>query len=130
MLVDTIDHHRTSRPRVGQTLKSPAKEPGLLFMAAGLVAYGICLTSFADRQVEAGVTAALISLVAVATGGVWLWKESRRVRKLENDYNAEKVIDSVKSSASAAKVVDLSGKPDRPSCTAQAGWLRECDDTL
>jgi hypothetical protein len=111
MLVDTsndpIDHHRTSRPRVGQTLKSPAKEPGLLFMAAGLVAYGICLASFAHRQVEAGVTAALISLVAVATGGVWLWKEARRVRKLENDYNAEKVIESVEASASAAKVVDL-----------------------
>ncbi|UXA05247.1 UsfY protein [Mycobacterium sp. SMC-2] len=104
---DTIDHYRTSRPRVGQTLKSPAKEPGLLFMAVGLVAYGICLVSFAQRQVEAGVTAALISLVAMVAGGAWLWKEARRVRKLENDYNAKKAIESVEASASAAQVVDL-----------------------
>ncbi|OBH90648.1 hypothetical protein [Mycobacterium sp. E2733] len=103
---DTIDHYRTSRPRVGQTLKSPAKEPGLLLMAVGLAAYGICLDSFADRQVEAGAAAALISLVAMAAGGAWLWNEARRVRKLENDYNV-KTIESVKESASAAKVVDL-----------------------
>ncbi len=87
-------------------MKSPAKEPGLLFMAVGLVAYGICLNSLAHRQIEAGVTAALISLAAAATGGVWLWKEARRVRKLENDYNTKKVIESVKASA-AAKVVEL-----------------------
>ncbi len=76
-------------------------------MAAGLVAYAICLSSFADRQVEAGVVAALIALVAAATGGVWLWKEARRVRKLENDYDAKKVMESVKASASAAAFVDL-----------------------
>lgn len=104
---DTIDHYRTSRPRVGQTLKSPAKEPGLLFMGVGLTAYAVCLVSFAHRQVEAGIIAALISLVAMAAGGAWLWKEARRVRKLENDYNAEKVIESVKASAPAAKVVAL-----------------------
>ncbi len=88
-------------------MKSPAKEPGLLFMAVGLVAYGICLNSLAHRQIEAGVTAALISLVAAATGGVWLWKEARRVRRLEHDYNAKKVVESVKACASAAKVVGL-----------------------
>ncbi len=88
-------------------MKSPAKEPGLLLMAVGLAAYGICLASFANRQVEAGVAAALISLVAMAAGGVWLWNEARRVRKLENDYNAKKTIESVKESASAAKVVGL-----------------------
>jgi hypothetical protein len=84
---DPVDHQRTSRPCVGQTLKSSAKEPGLLLMAAGLVAYGICLASFAHAQVGVGVTAAVISLVAMATGGVWLWKEARRVRKLERDWD-------------------------------------------
>ncbi len=88
-------------------MKSPAKEPGLLFMPVGLVAYAICLNSLAHRQVQAGVIAALISLVAAATGGFWLWKEARRVRRLENDYNAKKVAESVKASASAAEVVGL-----------------------
>ena len=83
---DPVDHQRTSRPLVGQALKSPAKEPGLLLMAAGLVAYGISLACFAHFQFGAGIVAAVISLVAMATGGAWLWKEARRVRKLESDW--------------------------------------------
>lgn len=75
-------------------------------MAAGLVAYAICLSSLAHRQVEAGVVAALISLVAATTGGIWLWKEAKRVRRLEDDYNA-KVGEPVKASASAAQVAGL-----------------------
>ncbi|TAM64937.1 LapA family protein [Mycobacterium sp.] len=84
---DPVDHQRTSRPLVGQALKSPAKEPGLILMAAALAAYGICLVSFADSQFGAGVIAASISAVAMVAGGTWLWKEARRVRKLERDWN-------------------------------------------
>ncbi|OMC24736.1 hypothetical protein A5738_06090 [Mycobacterium colombiense] len=72
---------------MGQALKSPAKEPGLLLMAAGLAAYGICLACFAHYQYRAGIIAAGISLVAMSAGGAWLWKEARRVRKLDSDWN-------------------------------------------
>lgn len=85
--IDPVDHQRTSRPLVGQTLKSPAKEPGLLLMAVGLAAYGISLTCFAHFRYGAGIIAAGISLVAMAAGGAWLWKEARRVRKLESDWD-------------------------------------------
>ena len=84
---DPVDHQRTSRPLVGQALKSPAKEPALLLMAVGLVAYGICLARLAHCQYQAGVIAAIVSLLAMATGGAWLWKEARRVRKLDSDWN-------------------------------------------
>ncbi|WP_075237100.1 hypothetical protein [Mycobacterium colombiense] len=84
---DPVDHLRTSRPLVGQALKSPAKEPGLLLMAAGLAAYGICLACFAHYQYRAGIIAAGISLVAMSAGGAWLRKEARRVRKLDSDWN-------------------------------------------
>ena len=86
---DPVDHQRTSRPLVGQALKSPAKEPALLLMAVGLVAYGICLASLAHRLYETGFIAAVISLLAMATGGAWLWIEARRVRKLESDWNSK-----------------------------------------
>ncbi|OCB40989.1 hypothetical protein A5676_09875 [Mycobacterium malmoense] len=76
-------------------------------MAVGLAAYGICLASFADRQVQAGAAAALISLVAMTAGGSLLWNEARRLRKLENDYNAKKAVESVKEGASAATVAEL-----------------------
>ena len=84
---DPVDHLRTSRPLVGQALKSPAKEPALLLMAVGLVAYGICLASLAHRLYQTGLIAAGISLLAMGTGGAWLWKEARRVRKLDSDWN-------------------------------------------
>lgn len=84
---DPVDHQRTSRPLVGQALKSPAKEPALLLMAVGLAAYGICLVSFAYCQLAIGGVAAGISFLTVAAGGVWLWKEARRVRKLESDWH-------------------------------------------
>lgn len=84
---DPVDHLRTSRPLVGQALKSPAKEPGLLLMAAGLAAYGICLACFAHCSFGAGIISAVISLVTMAAGGALLWKEARRVRKLESDWN-------------------------------------------
>lgn len=86
---DPIDHERTSRPRVGQTLKNPAKVPGLLFVAAGLVAFAICLACFAHRQAGAGIAAIAVSLVATSVGAIWLAREARRVRDLErqNDIN-------------------------------------------
>ena len=83
---DPVDHLRTSRPLVGQALKSPAKEPALLLMAVGLVAYGICLASLAHRLYQTGLIAAGISLLAMGTGGVLLWIEARRVRKLDSDW--------------------------------------------
>ena len=86
---DPVDHQRTSRPLVGQALKSPAKEPALLLMAVGLVAYGIFLTSLAHRVYQTGLIAAVISLVAISAGGAWLWIEARRVRKLESDWKTK-----------------------------------------
>lgn len=83
---DPVDHQRTSRPLVGQALKSPAKEPALLLMAAGLVAYAICLVCLAHRLYQTGLIAAGISLVAISASGAWLWIEARRVRKLERDW--------------------------------------------
>ncbi|MEE2853287.1 MAG: LapA family protein [Actinomycetota bacterium] len=87
--IDPVDHQRTSRPLVGQALKSPAKEPALLLMAVGLVAYGLCLACLAHCQYGNALIAAVISLLALATGGAWLWVEARRVRKLDSDWNSK-----------------------------------------
>lgn len=84
---DPIDHERTSRPRVGQALKSPAKIPGLLFVAAGVVAFVFCVALFAHGQVGAGIVAVIISLVATAIGSIWLAREARRVREIEAQHN-------------------------------------------
>jgi len=85
---DPIDHERTSRPRVGQTLKSSAKVPGLLFIMIGLVALAIGLVGLAHRQAGAGVAAIVIAAVAIAAGGPWPAREARRVRGFETPHDA------------------------------------------
>lgn len=84
---DPIDHSRTSRPRVGQTLKNPAKIPGLFFIAAGLVAFAICLADLALGQTTVAIAAGVTALVATMIGGVWLAREARRARALEGQQN-------------------------------------------
>ena len=81
---DPIDHARTSRPRVGQTLKTPNKFVGLLFITVGLVAFAIGLVCFAHRQAGTGVAAVVVASVAVGVGGVWLAREARRARRFDD----------------------------------------------
>ena len=47
---DPIDHHRATQPFAGETMKNTAKTPGLVFVAVAVVAFVICLASFAVRQ--------------------------------------------------------------------------------
>jgi Flp pilus assembly protein TadB len=82
---DPIDHHRTTRPRAGESLKNGAKTPGLLLVAIGVVAFVVCLASFALRQVGVGVAAVAVTLLATGAGFAWLAMESRRVRQLQRE---------------------------------------------
>jgi Flp pilus assembly protein TadB len=84
---DPIDHHRTSRSRAGESMKSGAKTPGLFLLAAGLVAFVICLASFAHRAVGVGVAGAVIALLATGAGFAWLSMDSRRVRHLQREWS-------------------------------------------
>lgn len=86
---DPLDHQRTSRPRVGQTLKNPAKASGVLLVAVGVAALAICLVSFAHRQVGAAIAAVVISLLAFGAGLALLSREARRLRELERQQNID-----------------------------------------
>jgi hypothetical protein len=84
---DPIDHHRTTRPRAGESMKSGLKAPGLLLLGAGLVAFVVCLAGFAQQAVAVGVTCAVVALLAIGAGFAWLGMDSRRVRQLERDWS-------------------------------------------
>jgi uncharacterized membrane protein YcjF (UPF0283 family) len=85
-LRDPIDHHRTTEPRAGESMKSGAKTLALLLFAAGVVAFVVCLASFAERQVGVGVGAAVVTLVAMGAGFAWLGMESRRIRQVQQEW--------------------------------------------
>jgi protein-S-isoprenylcysteine O-methyltransferase Ste14 len=73
---DPIDHHRTTRT---------AKTPGLVFVAVAVLAFVICLTSFAVREVGVGVGAAIVALLAAGAALAWLTMEGRRVRQVQRE---------------------------------------------
>ena len=84
---DPVDHHRTTQPLAGETMKNTAKTPGFALAAVAVVAFVICLTSFAIRQVNVGVGAAIVTLLAAGAALAWLTMEGRRVRQAQRDSN-------------------------------------------
>jgi hypothetical protein len=85
---DPIDHHRTTRPRAGESMKSGLKTPGLILLAVGVVAIVVCLVSFAGRQVTVGVGAIAVALLATGAGFAWLGMDSRRVRQVQRKWKS------------------------------------------
>ncbi|MCA2244750.1 LapA family protein [Mycobacterium sp. WUMAC-067] len=58
----------------------------MLLVGAGVVAFAICLACFADGRVDAGIVAAVVSLLAAGAGLAWLTREARRLRELERQH--------------------------------------------
>ena len=85
---DPIDHHRTTQPLAGETMKNTAKGPGLVFVAVAAVAFVICLASFAVRQVSVGLGAAIVALLAAGAALAWLTMEGRRVRQVQREWSS------------------------------------------
>ncbi|MBO0864678.1 MAG: LapA family protein [Mycobacterium sp.] len=69
-------------------MKDTAKLPGIVLLAAGVVAFVICLASFALRQIGVGVAAIIVALLAAGAGLSWLAMERRRLRALEREWRA------------------------------------------
>lgn len=84
---DPGDHHRTTQPVAGETMMNTAKTAGLGFVAVAVVAFVICLASFAIRQVDVGVGAAIVTLLSAGAALAWLAMEARRVRQVQRDWN-------------------------------------------
>jgi FtsH-binding integral membrane protein len=84
---DPIDHHRTTQPLAGETMKNTAKMPGLLLVAIAVVAFVVCLASFAERAVGVGIGAAIVMLLAAGAALAWLTMEARRVREVQRDWS-------------------------------------------
>jgi hypothetical protein len=84
---DPIDHHRTTQPLAGETMKNTAKMPGLLLVAIAVVASVVCLASFAEREVGVGIGAAIVMLLTAGAALAWLTMEARRVREVQREWS-------------------------------------------
>jgi protein-S-isoprenylcysteine O-methyltransferase Ste14 len=85
---DPVDHRRTTQPLAGETMKNTAKTPGLALVAVAVVAFVVCLASFAMRQVDVGIGAAIVALLAAGAALAWLTMEARRVRQVQREQSS------------------------------------------
>jgi hypothetical protein len=80
-------HSTTAQQPAGKTAKSSDTISVLLFVAVSIVSFVVCLARFAIRQIDVGVGAASVMLLASGASLAWRATEARRVRQLQRDWN-------------------------------------------
>jgi hypothetical protein len=68
--------------------KSSATTSGLLFVAVSVVSFVVSLASFAVRQIDVGVGAASVTLLAAGASLAWRATDARRDRQVQRDWDS------------------------------------------
>jgi hypothetical protein len=82
-----IDHQHIAQPLTGEA-STTAKRSGLLLVALAVASLVVCVASFANRQIDVGVGAASVSLLAAGASLACRSAEVRRVRQVQRDWNS------------------------------------------
>jgi hypothetical protein len=86
-----IDHQHIAQPLTGEA-STTAKRPSLLLVALAVASLVVCVASFATRQIDVGVGAASVSLLAAGASLACRSAEVRQVRQIQRDrYSAHSV---------------------------------------
>jgi uncharacterized membrane protein YfbV (UPF0208 family) len=68
------------------TVEQKEQNRGLLVVGGAILAFAVCVTNFALGHAGAGVTAAIVALLAFGAGLSWLGMDRRRIRDAERDW--------------------------------------------
>ncbi|EFG79314.1 hypothetical protein HMPREF0591_0772 [Mycobacterium parascrofulaceum ATCC BAA-614] len=72
---------------LSQQHAEPARDPdrtaGLVIVGAAVLAFAVCVATFALGDAGAGVAAAIVALLAFGAGLAWLAMDRRRIRDAE-----------------------------------------------
>lgn len=85
--IDPVDHYRTTRRHAGESMKNGANAPGIIAVAAGVIALVVGLAAFATHHTSVGVAAVLVALAVGAAGLVWLRHTHQQVRAAELQWH-------------------------------------------
>jgi hypothetical protein len=85
MASTVIDHQPTAPPMTGEAVNSAANRLGLVLVAMAVVSLVASVASFATRQIDTGVGAASMSLLAAGASLAYRSAELRRVRQVQRD---------------------------------------------
>jgi hypothetical protein len=83
-----IDHQHVAKPFTGEAATSVGKRPELFLVAIAVVSFVFCVVSFAMRQIDVGVGAASVSLLATGASLSYRSAEIRRVRQVQRDWES------------------------------------------
>jgi hypothetical protein len=81
-----IDQRHIAHPLSGEAVSSAARRSGLLLIAMAVASLVVSVASFATRQIDVGVGAASVSLLAVGASLAYRSAEVRRVRQVQRDW--------------------------------------------
>jgi Flp pilus assembly protein TadB len=82
---DLVDHGRTTRRYADGSGQNAERKPGLVVVTAAVLAFVVCVTNFAFGEVNAGIDAAIVGLLAFGAGLAWLAMDRRRIRQAERE---------------------------------------------
>jgi hypothetical protein len=85
---DPTDHFRTTQPHAGEAFNDGYYWPGLLAMAAGVIALISCVAVAAYQRHELLLITGLAAVLALGFGAVWCAVEHRRVCRVESQWQA------------------------------------------
>lgn len=77
------DHARTTQPRAGEWFKNARDLPGLAMIAVSVLGVVVCLAAAAYERTGWAVAAGVVAILAGTAAAVWLFVESRRLRRVE-----------------------------------------------
>ena len=78
---DLVDYDRFTQTSARRT----TEKTGLALFMLAMTAFMVCVGSFALRQVEVGIGAAIVALLAAGAALAWLTTEGRRVRQVQRE---------------------------------------------
>jgi hypothetical protein len=81
-----VDHNQTARRDTAEPSQGSERSPGLVVVAAAVLALVVCVTNFALGNAHAGVSAAIVGLLAFGAGLSWLAMDRRRIRDAERHW--------------------------------------------
>jgi Flp pilus assembly protein TadB len=82
---DLVDHGRRSRRYADESGQNAERKSGLVVVAAAVLAFVVCVTNFAFGEVNVGIDAAIVGLLALGAGLDWLAMDRRRMRQAERE---------------------------------------------
>lgn len=82
---DGIERNRITQGSVDEPAPRLRRTPGVSVATAGVLALVVCVANFALGEVSAGVSAAIVGLLAFGAGLDWVSMDRRRIRQAERD---------------------------------------------